>query len=195
MNRLDEFLASQHQLKQPVKNSYHVAVKIFEALARAKFEQVYLEDEIVHDILGLLEKRFEDSTWNTYVIRLKRFAKWLCDTEDEEYPRVWRKIKLKKVEWEGKLKDKWLTENEIYELLGSADHPRDKALAGITWEGGFRSGEVLGLRIGNCKKKSYGFDVIVSGKTGTRTMQIVLTTPLLETWLYYHPMKHDKQAP
>jgi len=98
----------------------------------------------------------------------------------------------KKVE---RLKGKWLSEQEVWSLLTAADHPRDKALLGVTWEGGFRIGESLGLTIGNCKRKSYGFDVTVSGKTGTRTMQIVVTAPLLEMWLYNHPDKDNKQAP
>lgn len=194
MSKFNDFLASQHQLTDSTKEVYEAAVKAFESCARSTFEDVYLDTDKVHRALGLMEHKFEASTWNCYVLRLRRLARWLSDPEDEEMPRLWRKVKQKKIDWGKRLKDKWLSEREIWKLLEAADHPRDKALVGVTWEGGFRMAEVLGLRIGDCKKKSYGFDVTVSGKTGTRTMQLVLMAPLLELWLYNHPGKNDPQA-
>ena len=194
MSSFADFLSSQHQLCQNTKETYEAAVKAFQECARAKFENVYLDSEIVHKALGEMEKSFEPSTWNTYILRLRRIAKWLNDPEDEETPRLWRKVKQKRIDWNKKLKNKWLSEQEIWKLLAAADHPRDKSLIGVTWEGGFRREEVLGLTVGDCKKKSYGFDITVSGKTGTRTLQIVLMAPLLEMWLYNHPAKNDPQS-
>ena len=207
-------MGQQHDLSGKSKNLYRYAVQAFDQALRNDlhfekgFDQVFEDSKVVNEVLALWTsgltwikddveevKRFADSSWNSYMVRLKRYSKWLFDVEDEVYPRVWRKVKRKKIDWEEKLKEKWLTERQMYDLLGAADHPRNKALIGLPWEGGFRPGEALALNVGDCKKASYGFDVTVSGKTGTRTMPIVLTAPLLETWLYHHPEKDNPQAP
>ncbi len=125
----------------------------------------------------------------------KRYAKWLYDPDDELAPKFWRKIKPKKIDWEKKLKDKWLTKKQFYKLLDVVDYARDKALFSVAVEGALRSGELLGLRIKDVQQTSYGYDITVSGKTGTSTFLVVLFAPLLTQWLNLHPLKHDKDAP
>ena len=125
----------------------------------------------------------------------KRYAKWLYDPDDELAPKFWRKIKPKKIDWEKKLKDKWLTKKQFYKLLDVVDYARDKALFSVAVEGALRSGELLGLRIKDVQQTSYGYDITVSGKTGTSTFLVVLFAPLLTQWLNLHPLKHDNDAP
>ena len=62
-------------------------------------------------------------------------------------------------------------------------------------EGALGSGELLGLKIGDIEKTSYGFDVTVSGKTGSSSFPVVLFAPLLTHWLNFHPYKNDPSSP
>jgi integrase len=194
VRRVEEFLASQHQIGEKTKRLYRIAVGLFERHAQAEFEDCYLDSGMIDKGLNGMAQELEPSTWNGYTAKLKRYAKWLSDPDDLDYPKAWRKVKLKHVDWEAKLKGKWLSENEVALLIENADSTRDKALVGVCWEGGFRAGELLGLRIGDCKRASYGFDLMVSGKTGTGLVPIVLTAPLLDQWLSCHPRRDDKNA-
>ena len=194
MAKLETFLRSQHELKESARQGYRDAYDCFERVSGWKFEDVYLNETLVDEALNKLDAHLSNSTWNSYLFRFKRYAKWLSDPDDLEYPKLWRKKKPKRIDWEAKLKDKWLSESEVWSLIGAADHPRDKALFGTTWEGGFRDCEILPLKIGDCRKTSYGFDLTVSGKTGTRTVPICLTAPLLEMWFYNHPAHNDPQS-
>ncbi|MFA5365541.1 MAG: tyrosine-type recombinase/integrase [Candidatus Bathyarchaeia archaeon] len=189
------FIDSQHSLNEQTKRGYKLAVRRFEGIALKKFEECYLNYDIIHAVLAKLDEQLEDSTWNLCLQRYQRLAKWLFDPDDDDCPKLWRKIEPKKIDWNKKLKDKWLTEEEFYSLLDVVDHPRDKAFFAVATEGGLRPGEVLGINIGDCKAVEYGFTVMVSGKTGTRSVPIVLFASLLRNWLNHHPLKHDKDAP
>jgi integrase len=167
----------------------------FEGLAKTSFESCYLNPDKIHSTLAALDVQLEDSTWNLWLQRYQRLAKWLSDPEDEECPKVWRKIDFKKIDWNKKLKDKSFTEEEFVNLLDVIDNPRDKAFFAVGADGGLRPGELLGMSIGSCKPESYGYDITVSGKTGTRVVQLVWSASVLRYWLNHHPLKHDRAAP
>ena len=195
MSKTQEFLSSQHSLGKQTKNTYLFALSKFEELSGKPFEEVYLEEKKVHKVLKLLSKQVSDSSWNTYVNKYKRLAKWLGDLDDEVCPKVWSKIKQKKIDWEKKLENKWLSKKQFYKLLDVVDYHRDKAMIGVCVEGALRSGELLGLKIKNVRTASYGYDVTVSGKTGSNSFPVVLFAPVLKHWLNFHPFKHDPDSP
>ncbi|MCJ7713997.1 tyrosine-type recombinase/integrase [Candidatus Bathyarchaeota archaeon] len=195
MSKTKEFLNTQHSLGKKTRDSYLNAIIKFEKLAKKPFEKVYLDKKIVHKVLNLICQEISVSSWNLYLAKYKRIAKWLSDPEDEVTPNLWRKIKSKKIDWEEKLKDKWLSKEQFYKLLDVVDYPRDKAMYGVCVDGALRSGELLELRIKDVLKTSYGYDVVVSGKTGTSSFPVVLFAPLLTQWLNFHPCKHEKNAP
>ena len=192
---LTEFLDSQHSLKPKSIKLYRMSIQKFSRIAKEPFEDMYLDKRKVHTVLNFLSKNMSDSGWNTYLVLCKRYAKWLADPDDEIGPKLWRKIKLKNIDWEEKLKDKFLTKKEFFQLLDVVDYPRDKALLGVAVEGALRSGELLGLKIGDIEKTSYGFDVTVSGKMGSSSFPVVLFAPLLIHWLNFHPYKNDPSSP
>ena len=195
MSKTKEFLNTQHNLGERTRISYLNAIMKFEKFAKNPFEKVYLNQKIVHEVLNLLSKDLSDSSWNLYLAKYKRIAKWLSDPEDEIIPNLWKKIKAKKIDWEEKLKDKWLTKKQFYKLLDVCDYPRDKAMYGVCVEGALRSGELMGLRLKDVEKTSYGYDIVVSGKPGSSTFPVVLFAPLLTQWLNFHPYKQEKNAP
>ena len=192
---IKEFLDQQHELEDPTKRTYLYALAKFEELTGETFEKVYLDEKMVHRFLNLLSKQASMSSWNTYLSKYKRYAKFLSDPEDEVCPKVWRKIKRKNIDWEKKLKNKWLTKKQFYKLLDVVDNPRDKALICVCLEGGLRLGELLGLKIKDVHVASYGYDMAVSGKTGSSSFPMVLFAPILKNWLNHHPFKHDPDSP
>jgi integrase len=195
MSKTDAFLDSQHSLSDHAIKSYKRAIKKFKQIAEKPFEEVYLDQKTVHRFLKILSKELSPSSWNLYLVLYKRLAKWLSDPEDEVCPKLWRKIKRKKIDWEKKLKHKWLTKKEFHHLLDVVDYARDKAMYGVAVEGALRSGELLGLKIRDVQSTSYGYDITVSGKTGSSTFPVVLFAPLLTQWLNQHPFKNDPEAP
>lgn len=191
MRRLQEFLDTQHSLSQSGKATYINAVKCFEVFSGCDFDVVYMDKLKVHEVLNRIKEAKKPSTWNTYLGAYQRLAKWLSDPEDDICPTLWHKIKPISIDWEEKLKDKWLTDEEFFRVLDVTDHPRDKAMYGVALEGGLRACELLCLKIRDCKPCSYGFDVVVSGKTGTSSFPVVLFAPLLRQWLNVHPLKNN----
>lgn len=194
MKRLDEFLNTQHNLKASTKINYQKAIKAYDAASKTEFEDSYLDAKTIHTALEIIQKKYSPSSWNTWLTCQKRYAKYLSDPEDEECPKVWQKIRPIKIDWEEKLKNKWLSEEEFMQLMDKVSYARDKALYGVAWEGALRPGELLALKIRDCRVASYGFDVSVSGKTGTSTFPVVLFAPLLRHWLNLHPNKHIPEA-
>ena len=192
---LKDFLDRQHDLVEATKKTYLFALNKFEALSGTPFEKMYLNEKKVHEILNLLSKQVSMSSWNTYLQKYKRYAKFLSDPDDEVCPKVWSKIKRKNIDWKKKLKNKWLTKKQFYKLLDVVDYPRDKALICVCLEGGLRAGELIGLKIKDVHVASYGYDVTVSGKTGSSSFPVVLFAPLLKHWLNFHPFKDDPDSP
>ncbi len=196
MRRLPEFLNMQHHIEPAVKYNYAVSIRSFERFAKAEFEDAYLDVKTVHSALNLLSGAVEDSSWNYRLTHFKRYARWLFDPEDEECPKLWRKIEPKKIDWEEKLKSKWLSEQEFYDLLEATGNFCFRACWAVAVSGALRSCELLGLRVGDVEVLGDGeVKVTVSGKTGTRSFPMNQFAPLLRHWLNFHPLKHDPSAP
>jgi integrase len=196
LDRLQEFLDSQHHIKDFRKKGYRKAVKAFERNCEGKpFDSVYLDSAVVHKVLSALENQVEDSTWNEMLCSYKRLSKWLSDPDDEEYPKLWRKIERKHIDWEEKLKNKWLSEEEFLRIIDFIDSPRDRAMFCVAVSGALRACELMGLKIGNVEVQGFEVRVTVSGKTGTRSFVMNQFAPVVKHWLNFHPYKHDKDAP
>lgn len=189
------FLDTQHDLNKSTITGYKTSIAKFEDLAKQPFEVCYLDHDLIHKVLNELDDILEDSTWNTWLERYRRLAKWLYDEEDENCPKVWRNIKKKKIDWDKKLKEKCFSEDEFYNILDVIDSLRDKAFVAVGGEAGLRPGELLAMDIKDCKPESYGFKITVSGKTGTRSIPIVMFAAILRLWLNHHPLKHNPDAP
>ncbi len=194
MGRLDDFLASQFDICPQRKVVYAMAVGLFNRLGGCGFEDVFLDRVVVLRVLGEMERAVAASTWNTYLGCLKRFARWLQDPEGDELPKLWKKVKEKKIDWDSKIKNKWLGEAEFWSLLNVVDNIRDKAMMCVCVAGALRIDELLQLRVGDVKASSAGFLVTVSGKTGTRTFAMSLFAPALSLWLQHHPKRDDLTA-
>jgi len=154
--------------------------------------------EQVMDYVRVIQENERYSPWTkaTYKSMLKRFYKWLKNTEDEFPAEVkWMKTVVKLSDRKLPANGDLLTEEEVKKLINLADHPRDKALISTLYESGARIGELATLQIGNVKVDEYGAILNVEGKTGARPIRIVSSFPYLATWMQNHPLKDDANAP
>jgi integrase len=73
---------------------------------------------------------------------------------------------------------------------------RNKALFAVQFEGGFRPHcELYELRVGDVKKTEYGTEIEVDGKTGERSVTMILAVPYLNRYLGdHHPCPGDDDA-
>ena len=152
----------------------------------------------IEKFVGNLQARGDITSWTkySYKVILKRFYKWYKGN-DENYPDEvkWIKCRLKRSEMKLPEEGDLLTEAEVQKLITVAEHPRDKALISLLYESGCRIGEVATLQLKNVSFDEYGTLIVVQGKTGSRKLRLVSSTPYLATWIQNHPFKDDKQAP
>lgn len=128
---------------------------------------------------------------------LKRFYRWLRfgnSDKDQPYPEevAWLKVNLKRSEIE---EPEILNDEEVTKMIGAATNLRDKAIIAVAYEGGFRIGEMLNVRIGDVSFNEHGARVKVKGKTGERTVLLITSSPLLSRYLDEHPDKNNHEAP
>lgn len=89
-----------------------------------------------------------------------------------------------------------ITEEDRQKLLDACiGNLRDRAFIDCHLEAGTRPGEILSLHIHHVKFDKFGAIIQVSGKTGTRIVRLIKSTPSLASWLNVHPFKEDYDAP
>ena len=157
-----------------------------------RFEKATKDDmiELVSKIEG--NSKWSEWTKHDYKVVIRRFYKWLRNSEDYPPEVKWIKITVKKLN--DKLPEEILTEEEIKKLSETAYTTRDKAFVLALYESGCRIGEFLPLKIKNLSFDKYGCVLIVSGKTGDRRIRLVASYPVLAKWLEEHPDKNNKEA-
>lgn len=159
------------------------------------FEACTRED-LVRFVEGIERRAYSEWTKQGYKVTLKRFWRWLRNSEDEYPPEVkWIKTNIRKdrlaLPGEGDLPSL----AEIRRVIEAADHPRDKALVAVLYESGCRIGEIGTLRIRDVDFGTHGCHLKVTGKTGSRPVLILESSHYLATWLSMHPQRDNRDAP
>jgi len=88
-------------------------------------------------------------------------------------------------------------QEDILPLINEGtDNARNKALFAVQFEGGFRPHcELFEMRVGDIKDSEFGMDIEVDGKTGQRSVSLILALPYLNRWLGdHHPCSGDEDA-
>ncbi|KYC44458.1 MAG: putative tyrosine recombinase XerC-like protein [Candidatus Methanofastidiosum methylothiophilum] len=140
------------------------------------------------DVIEVLEKvemtDIAASSKNEYQKTLKKFFRWLKgdDWEGLKYIKGTRKI-YKKPEI--------VTKEEILKLIEAANHPRDKAMVALLYEGGFRIGELASIKFKDIEFNKFGGKVRVRGKTGERLVPFVFSESYLKNWMQMHPTRNE----
>ena len=183
---------------------YMYDLKTLSKWLRKDFEDANKDD--IKTLVGKIEQKtyykkrlgkevpYKESTKRDFRITIRKFYKWLKDTED--FPEEVRWIKTsgkrgKRME----LPEDMLSEEDIKKLLNFADNPRDRAFISILYESGCRIGEMLFLRIKHVKFDKYGAQLLVNGKTGFRRVRIIASAPFLMEWINKHPKKEEPESP
>jgi len=147
------------------------------------------EEDIINFLSHLEQSNYSEWTKRDYKVVLKRFFRFLGKEE------LMKDIKTTMRNNRKKLPEDLLTKTEIKRMIETADHPRDKAIISLLYEGGLRIGELASLKIKNVVFDEYGAVIKVKGKTGERRVRIVSSSSLLSKWIETHPRREDKNAP
>ncbi|MBS7612227.1 tyrosine-type recombinase/integrase [Candidatus Bathyarchaeota archaeon] len=157
------------------------------------FEEATVED--IKDLVYRIE-RGDYSPWtkHDYKVALKRFYKWLKGNNEEYPPEVkWIKTTLKARD--ELLPEDLLTEEDVMRLVNAVDSPRDKAFIITLYESGARIGELGSMRMRDVKFEEGYTALTLSGKTGSRRVIVVASTPYLMNWMQNHPLRSKPDAP
>lgn len=140
-------------------------------------------------------RRFAGGTVHGYKVTIKRFYRWL-EGHDEEYPHKVRWIKSNGDETRIKSPEQLLTFEEILAMAGHARNPRDKAMVSFLYESGARVSEMLSMKIKDLEFSSAVVKATLPvSKTMPRVIPLVSCRQHLATWVNYHPLKEDSDAP
>ena len=119
-------------------------------------------------------------TKNEFQKGLRRFFKWYKGEK-------WEGVEPLRGNRRVDRKPDILTKDEVFSLIDSAKHPRDKAMIALLYEGGFRIGELASIRFKDIEFNKFGGKVKVSGKTGERLVPFVFSESYIKNWMQMHP--------
>jgi site-specific recombinase XerD len=144
-------------------------------------------------VLWMESSDYSPRTKLDFKATVKRFYKWL--NGGEEYPECVRWIRTGAKKNNNTLPEDLLVEEEVKQLIEACKNTRDRAIVSLLWETGCRIGELLTLRIKNVSFEETITRVTVHGKTGSRRVPVIDSTPYLAEWLDNHSAKEEPDAP
>src|SRR5207249_748232 len=143
-------------------------------------------------------------TYNTYRIQLMRFFKWLYrpDIEQKKRPKppiIENVPQLKRKEISiYKPTDLWTPDDDSL-FLKYCPNPRDRCYHAMSRDSAARPHELLKLRIRDIvfkiapDKKHYA-EMVVNGKTGSRSIPLIYSIPHLKDWIRQHPQSGNPKS-
>ena len=150
-----------------------------------------------NDIMRLMKELnansdYADYTKKDFKVALKKFYRWLRKTE--EYPEEVKFLRTSMKNNTKRLPNEILTVDEVKMLADAADNLRDKAVILGLYESGARVGEFLPLRLKDVEFDQYGCLVMFFGKTGSRRIRLIASSPMIAKWLNIHPDRNNPDA-
>lgn len=88
-----------------------------------------------------------------------------------------------------------LTGDEFVRMVRAATSVRDRALLWVMYEGAFRPGEMLNMRVGGVEFADRYMMVSTEGKTGQKDLALVLSLSPMLAWMRMHPHADNPRAP
>jgi len=178
------------------------ALLLFARQLGKDFDQATRED-LQRLVSGMLTKQppYSPETIGTYKAILKRFYTWLVTPNEFNARAVappivaWITTHVRTRDKKKLQRSQLLVPSDIEKLIDVTQNARDKALATVLWETGGRIAEIGNLQLKHLTKHDVGYTLEVTGKTGTRSVLIVSSAPLLAQWLNVHPFRADPEAP
>ncbi|MGA8905262.1 MAG: site-specific integrase [Candidatus Bathyarchaeia archaeon] len=180
-------------LSTPRQVRYTYVLRKLSSLLGREFRRTTKTDMI--RVISDLEK--QDTAYDTKLSEkqcIKRFYKWLRNTEDD-YPVEVKWIRAKRNNNHKILPEHLLTEDEVKKLAEICQNQRDRALILVLYETGCRVGEILTLKLGDVQFDTHGAIMIMKGKTGPRRVRVIFSAKALSEWLNHHPSRLDPESP
>lgn len=180
----------------------------FSNYVKKNFKDLTRED-IIRFLDSMRKPESEDpthkwiGTYNNYLITLGTFLRWLyypnLDPKERPRPDVLLNIKqLRRKEKSAyKPTDMWSQEDDLL-FLKYCPSKRDRAYHTMSRDTSCRPHELLKLRIKDVVFKMAGerqyAEILVNGKTGTRSIPLINSIPYVKDLLDSHPMRNHPNA-
>ena len=138
------------------------------------FEQATKKD--VEIVIGKIERSdYAEWTKHDYRVAMKKFFRWLRQTEDGYPPEVkWLRTTMRRQRT--KLPEEILTPDEVQAMIVSAQSVRDKAFISSLYESGCRISELRCLRMKQICQHPHGFQITVEGMKGSRRLLLIASS-------------------
>lgn len=156
------------------------------------FRQANKEDIV--QVVGKINNNpnFKDWTKYNYLVIIRRFYKWL--RQSDEYPKEVKWITPRIKQHKKTMPKKLLTFDDIKKMANATNNLRDRCFILLLYETGARIGEVLGISISDVEQHKYGAKVGLQGKTGYRKIMVIWSAPAISNWLQQHPHKEKPDS-
>ncbi|MBI5391592.1 tyrosine-type recombinase/integrase [Candidatus Woesearchaeota archaeon] len=159
------------------------------------FDTVSKDD--LKQFISSIQQKITYSPWTIrgYKEIVRRFYRWMEKTQGYACIIDWISLKVSKSQKKLPSQTELFTEEDVQTLLKYAEHPRDKAFVSMLWESGACIGEIGNLCLENITVDKYGILLAMQGKTGSRKIRLISSTPYVITWINTHPWKENPKAP
>ncbi|MBU0459440.1 MAG: tyrosine-type recombinase/integrase [Nanoarchaeota archaeon] len=183
-------------LSKPRLIKYFTCLKIIAQALGKDLDKATIAD--LKKFVSYVQQRNDYSAWtkHSYKVIVRRFYKWFKKTKGKKYPPIvdWIKIGMSRSEKNLPTDGDLINEKDVEKIINAAHHPRDKAFVSVLWESGARIGEIGNLKMRNVVFDKFGIVIAVKGKTGSRKIRLISSTPYFSTWINNHPFKDNQQA-
>jgi site-specific recombinase XerD len=194
LQRFSDYLRMEGKRPATIKSSLE-HLTLFARASKKPFKKV-TETDLVEYMAALSSKKATYRYLITWALR--SFFVWFYK---EPEPAVVKRLKMKRPQLNLTRKDASVrisveTKNK---LVAACNLERHQNLLEFLWEAGARRGEVCEIRVRDVKfdasEPNLTTVFLPSGKTGSRTLYLVESTPYLIRHLKNHPLKSEPDAP
>jgi len=141
------------------------------------------KEDIMRVMADLNQTDYSEETKVCFKIVIRKVYQMVRGFEGKEYPDEVKWITTTISQNHRKLPEELLTEEEVQNIIRAGQNTRDKALLSCLAESGCRISEIGTLQIKHVSFEEYGARLTVKGKTGTRKILIINSTPYLQEWI------------
>ena len=208
---IDDYIEARKTESNIAKDFQKLAARTIHSLARHANKNLknVTRDDLISFLNSLRKSETVDpthkwiGTYNTYLIILITFFKWLyypvMDAKQRTRPDILQNIKhLRRKEKSAyKPTDLWTQEDDLL-FLKYCPSKRDRCFHMMSRDTSCRPSEILKLKIKDvvfkmADKRQYA-EILVNGKTGTRSIPLINSIPWVKDMLDSHPQKNNPNA-
>lgn len=183
-------------------------VKHITAVVAALQNKRFVRKQLNGASINEKKRRYSEATIADYCRVIKQFFLWFKDEDERVFspdPQIAREARslYKYIEKELKTsyKDPFRDPNEVIQpeeiqlvLAKGCESLRDQAFLKLLHSHGSRIGEHLNIRLKHIRMDKMCAEIVVSGKTGQRSLFVTDALPYLSRYLEVHPCRNDPES-